>query len=318
MLEFIKNVLQNQPEDWQKLTTHRLDIYNEALAKVEFVEHFENLYANNNASRQALNELPTAFDYIRLGHPLSCIMEWVIAKNNDIPTSHVISFASNTMPLLAVLRKNLFLGKKTKVFSTKPISDFINADLLKELYDYEFEFQQLDSHASILEIESFDGSTIYVSEQEVIGRIDISQNVDFHISVYPNLGSTILVNAAQSNSTSEAYVAEIQHVRRRESIAMTPKNCHLALQQITSEINNIVSNAHELESVVSLIKDISGIQTTPLIASSGLSIQYAILMGLVHAARIQHPEKKIKFIVPPNCYGGTNDQTRRVAALRKF
>ena len=49
-------------------------------------------------------------------------------------------------------------------------------------------------------------------------------------------------------------------------------------------------------------------------ASSGLSIQYAILMGLIHDAVQKHEGKAIKIIVPPNCYGGTNDQARRVAA----
>jgi cystathionine beta-lyase/cystathionine gamma-synthase len=29
---------------------------------------------------------------------------------------------------------------------------------------------------------------------------------------------------------------------------------------------------------------------------------------------LNHPGKAIKFVVPPNCYGGTNDQARRVAA----
>ena len=37
------------------------------------------------------------------------------------------------------------------------------------------------------------------------------------------------------------------------------------------------------------------------------------MMGLVHEANVNHPGKAIKFIVPPNCYGGTNDQARRVA-----
>ena len=49
-------------------------------------------------------------------------------------------------------------------------------------------------------------------------------------------------------------------------------------------------------------------------ASSGLSIQYAIAMGLIDYANETFPGKAIKFIVPPNCYGGTNDQARRVAA----
>ena len=43
-------------------------------------------------------------------------------------------------------------------------------------------------------------------------------------------------------------------------------------------------------------------------------MQYAIMMGLVHDALENHKGKPIKFIVPPNCYGGTNDQARRVAA----
>jgi cystathionine beta-lyase/cystathionine gamma-synthase len=52
----------------------------------------------------------------------------------------------------------------------------------------------------------------------------------------------------------------------------------------------------------------------PLVGSCGLSVQYAIMMGLIDDAIENHPGKAIKFIVPPNCYGGTNDQARRVAA----
>jgi cystathionine beta-lyase/cystathionine gamma-synthase len=50
------------------------------------------------------------------------------------------------------------------------------------------------------------------------------------------------------------------------------------------------------------------------VGSSGLSIQYAIMMGLIDDAQEKYKGKAIKFIVPPNCYGGTNDQARRVAA----
>ena len=32
-IEYIKHVLENMPVDWLNLTTHRLDIYNEELAK---------------------------------------------------------------------------------------------------------------------------------------------------------------------------------------------------------------------------------------------------------------------------------------------
>jgi hypothetical protein len=43
-------------------------------------------------------------------------------------------------------------------------------------------------------------------------------------------------------------------------------------------------------------------------------MQYAIVMGLIHDAQENHEGKPIKIIVPTNCYGGTNDQARRVAA----
>ncbi len=41
------------------------------------------------------------------------------------------------------------------------------------------------------------------------------------------------------------------------------------------------------------------------------------MMGLIHDAKIKYPGKAIKIVVPPNCYGGTNDQARRVAATLK-
>ena len=69
------------PTDWLRLTTHRLDIYNESLAKTQFLDAFETLYQQNNADTAALETLPTAYDYIRLGHPLSSVLEWTITTN---------------------------------------------------------------------------------------------------------------------------------------------------------------------------------------------------------------------------------------------
>ena len=107
MRNYIKKVLKNMPMDWLDLTTHRLDIYDERLAKTQFIKEFENLYRLNNAETLALDKLPTAYDYIRLGHPLSSILEWVIASLNSIEPKNVISFSSKMAPVLAILRKNL-------------------------------------------------------------------------------------------------------------------------------------------------------------------------------------------------------------------
>jgi len=312
MLNYIKDVIENMPNGWLNLTTHRLDIYDEKLAKTQFLDQFENLYKSNNSTTSALNILPTAYDYIRLGHPLSCILEWGIANLNMQDANNVISFSSKTVPILAILRKNLLDNKNTQIIYTGELPTSFNADVVKDVYGYKFELKKVEDASAI---SKFDGSTIFISHQNEIGNIELSENIDFFISLHAQLGSILVVNGEQN----ESYISEIQHVRRRETIAMTPANSLTALKllvdqsSLKEDISNIETNK---TSVLDSIKKITGTDTNPLVASSGLSIQYAIMMGLIDDALENHKGKAIKFIVPPNCYGGTNDQARRVAACR--
>ena len=114
----ITALLNNIPAEWLNLTTHRLDIYDEKLAKTQFLDQFETLYQNNDLTATALEKLPTAYDYIRLGHPLSCILEWAIANLHQLKPDNVISFSSTTVPILAILRKNLLDNKNTQIIYT--------------------------------------------------------------------------------------------------------------------------------------------------------------------------------------------------------
>ena len=41
---YLSNLITKIPAEWLRLTTHRLDIYNESLAKTEFLDQFEALY----------------------------------------------------------------------------------------------------------------------------------------------------------------------------------------------------------------------------------------------------------------------------------
>lgn len=310
ILNYIKDVLENMPTGWLNLTTHRLDIYNEELAKTQFLDQFENLFEKNNSKASVLNELPTAYDYIRLGHPLSCILEWAIANLNNTKSENVISFSSKTTPILAVLRKNLLENIKTRITYTGNLPSFFNADIVKSIYGYNFELKQV-TQAS--DVSKFDGSTIFISEKEEIGSIQENENIDFFINLHKNIGSILLINRVKN----EHYISDIQHVRRRETIAMTPSNSLLALKALVAQKALIIANSSLEENkakVLNSIKEITGTSIKPLVGSSGLSVQYAIMMGLIHDAQENHKGKDIKFIVPPNCYGGTNDQARRVAA----
>lgn len=309
MLHYIKKVLENMPADWLNLTTHRLDIYNEELAKTEFLEKFEVLFYENNATNSALNELPTAFDYIRLGHPLSCVLEWVIAKSNDLDAGNVISFSSKTIAILAILRKNLLDNKKTQIAYTGELPPNFDIDTLRNVYGYQFDLKEVNS---VDEIKSSDGSTVFISQEDDISKINFKSNIDFFISIYNGLGSIVVVNGLEN----ESYILAIQHVRRRETIAMTPVNCLAIINTLIGEPTSSTNNNADANKtfVLEAINAITGTETKALMSSSGLSVQYAIMMGLVDDALEKHKGKAIKFIVPPNCYGGTNDQARRVAA----
>ncbi len=309
MLNFLKEVLKNQPSDWLRLTTHRLDIYNEELAKSEFLVKLDVLYANGLASEVELSNLPTAYDYIRLGHPLSSVLEWAIGKLNNLAASNVISFASQTMPILAILRKNLLSNTNTLICYKDSLPAHFDADTVRKIYGYQFELQQV---SSAYDIADFDGSTVFVEQKENVADFSLSNNADFHINLHNYYGSIVLATSPKAYD----YVSEIQHVRRRESIAMTPADSNAVLHQLAGMSFSASSFDKEQnqKSVINTIKSISNVDTEALVASSGLSIQYAILMGLIHNAVVAHPDKAIKIIVPPNCYGGTNDQARRVSA----
>ena len=313
MLNYLKNVLENMPDGWLSTTTHRLDIYDEKLAKTEFLEQFKFLCNKNIDDTSALNDLPTAYDYIRLGHPLSCILEWAIAHLHDTKPENIISFSSQTIPVLAILRKNLLDHKNTQIIYTGKLPVMFDTEVIKQTYGYEFELKHVEKSS---DIPDFDGSTIFVSQDETISVNAINSNIDFFINIYKQLGSVLVVNGEQN----EHYISEIQHVRRRETIAMTPVNCNTALHALVKNSRFPVSLSNlEINKKIVLdeITNITGANTKPLVGSSGLSIQYAIMMGLINYAQENHKGKPIKFIVPPNCYGGTNDQARRVAACNK-
>lgn len=305
---FIQDVLDQMPSDWIGLTTHRLDIYDESQAKTQFLEQFEALYKNKNVSAETLRELPTAYDYIRLGHPLSSVLEWAIAKLYDITPEEVISFSSQTIGILAVLRTNLLNGKQTQINYVGELPKSFNAELIKQVYGYNFELKKVENAA---EVSDFNSSSIFITESHKVGQLELNDNIDFYITTHNYLGSILAVNGEQNSD----YVGAIQHVRRRETIAMTPTDTHMVLKAFANQsaldltAPNVEANKNK---VINEIQDVADVDTKPIIGSSGLSVQYAIMMGLVHDAQENYPDKAIKFIVPPNCYGGTNDQARRV------
>lgn len=306
---FLADLIQNMPKDWLKLTTHRLDIYKEDLAKTEFLEGLNALYENQKTDTESFDNLPTAYDYIRLGHPLSSVLEWALGHLLGYNSENIIAFSSETMPLLAILRENSRQGRATTVWHDGPLPEALNEEVLSSVYNYQVHFKEWKGE---FDLRSDKAKTIFYTPKPLFKQGFELPDVDFHICRVDSLGSLILVNTDESAS----YVKAIQHVRRRESIAMTPADCLSLLKEILSDSNEEPAYVADgdLQNLRHTIANITASKTPAIVASSGLSIQYAIMMGLIDEALERYPNKEIKIVVPPNCYGGTNDQARRVAA----
>ena len=310
-LNNVKAILKHLPADWVELTTHRLDIYDEGQAKSQFLERLHVLLESPHFDVKALQDLPTAYDYIRLGHQLSSVLEWVVAEMNHVSSEQVITFSSKTMPILALLRRNTLNKKATHLYFDCELPPLIDQPRLKNIYGFTFQSSRIDS---VEQVPNHDGAcVIFVTQSPFKNPIEFTPHIDATVNIHPHYGSAIVVH----NSDFTDIIKDVQHVRRRESIAMTPIHTLGVLHNIVGDKARPVElcKPESKQKVIECIKQNTGSTVTPLIASSGLSIQYAMMMGLIEEAMTHHPKKSIKLIIPPNCYGGTNDQARRISVL---
>ncbi len=315
----VRQILTHMPDDWRRLTTHRLDIYDESLAKVQFVDALEQLIESNEVSTESLSALPTAYDYVRLGHQLSSVLEWGIATSYGVDTAQVISFASRTMALMAILRRNATQQRKTIVYTDHELSSVFATftEELQAVYGYSVEFRALQhgapAHQDVqLEENAF---VVHLTNTPLL-KNGLPNQADATIHMASDFGTVLVLHPQESSSVSK-WVSEVQHVRRRECIAVTPPYAERMLQEVVGEKAKEIEEvtAEDWSHIASAVEFNTGSTVQPLVASSGLSTQYGIMMGLLDHARQVHPGKQIQFLIPPNCYGGTNDQARRVAAL---
>jgi len=316
LFEAIEKLLNHIPKSWVELTTHRLDIYDEKQAKSDFLSQFQDLLLSGSYSTEALDSLPTAYDYIRLGHQLSSVLEWVLAKLNQAPSDQVITFASSTMPILAILRRDALNQTTTHIYHDLESSPLLDEERLSSIYGYQFDVKKVASSSEIPEHPK--GTVLFVTERPYQTPLAKHVNIDATINRHPQFGSMIVIHKSPAlDSQVTEIINDVQHVRRRESIAMTPPSALKVLNEIVQGVLSDIEliQGDNLPIVHQCIQDNTGSSIPPIVASSGLAIQYAIMMGLVENAITEHPNKPIALILPPNCYGGTNDQARRIANL---
>jgi len=164
-------------------------------------------------------------------------------------------------PLMAILRKNLLDNKNTQINYFGSLPECFNAETLKKVYGYKFELRKVN-HAE--DVSAFNGSTVFVSQKDQFANFDLNDKIDFCINLYDQLGSIVLISAENNN-----YISEIQHVRRRETIAMTPADTLRALRYISDKnpiTNDLVTDVDNKNRVLDSIREITGTSTIPLVS----------------------------------------------------
>lgn len=310
-IEQLRHLLQHIPEDWVTLTTHRLDIYDESQAKVEFLESLKGLLEHDELTEVSLDQLPTAYDYVRLGHQLSSVIEWAVAEWHGVHHTQVITFASKMMPLLAVLRGNTVHGRQAVIYHDCDLPAAIHDPALQEIYGYDVQTVACDDMAAI---PSSPEHVVIAVTGQTVGQTLHTNDADCTVYLGSDFGAVLVIH---NRDDAKQWVSEVQHVRRRECIASTPPYTLRMLQELVGETPASLETltAAEWQQIADAVADNTGSSVEPLVATSGLSTQYGIMMGLLEYCRLQHPGKPIHFLIPPNCYGGTNDQARRMAAM---
>lgn len=314
----IDRFLNNIPDGWLKMTTHRLDIYNEKKAKTEFTDALEKVLEKPDITEDDLEKLPTAYDYVRLGHQLSSALELFVSRLIDVSYSQVISFSSKVMPVLAVLRSDALNSRRSHVYliGESDLGDLFKESILKDVYGYSCKIYKVQSLSEVGKHK--DGTVVSVLSSSLEKNLDVSEATDVSVNLLGSNGSVLVIHESENNLKNgiTELVSSVQHVRRRESIALTPTDCYNELSKMIGHEPGLISYDSDYEkTITNFVQLNSGSIDSPVVASSGLSVQYAIFMGYVEKIKTEFKGKKIKFVIPPNCYGGTNDQARRIAAL---
>ncbi|MCJ8273977.1 MAG: hypothetical protein MJK04_31825, partial [Psychrosphaera sp.] len=195
----VSKVLENLPASWVDLTTHRLDVYNEAQAKSQFLEQLQALLLSTDLSAATLEALPTAYDYIRLGHQLSSILEWVLAQINGVSSDQAITFTSKIMPVLAIIRNNTLSGQQTHIYYDTESSPLIDVPRLEEIYGYNV---QLNKVADASKVPAHndgalsEGTVIFVTQANYKTPLTVNANVDVTVNIHSHYGSAMIIHNA--------------------------------------------------------------------------------------------------------------------------
>ena len=125
---------------------------------------------------------------------------------------------------MAILRQNALQNTQTQLIYDTQQPNESHLETLKQVYGYAFDVTTANT---LHQADNFKGSSILITQNDDLATLTIPNGIDFIVSTIAGLGSVLIVNG----DNNKPYISQIQHFRRRETIAMTPVNCLMALQR---------------------------------------------------------------------------------------
>eukprot|EP00457_Paulinella_chromatophora_P004199 gb/GEZN01004209.1/.p1 GENE.gb/GEZN01004209.1/~~gb/GEZN01004209.1/.p1 ORF type:complete len:616 (-),score=74.91 gb/GEZN01004209.1/:127-1974(-) len=230
-------------------------------------------------------------DYLRLGSPVSTLLETVRAMDNGYEPAHVFSFASKTFPLIAA-----FLAAENRVYVYGPrLFHKKQEQVLKTIFQCDFAWcsGKPKKHA--------DGVVVEVTDKT---RALISPNVDAVVGISD--GFLYIINAdkvppSDRKNKDGTTVEGVHTLRKRFSCPITTPEAYRLLRGQPSEprpyIGDLLKHLKQLAGCEGSTADV-------LITTTGLS---ALASLLTAALDVSVPEG-IDLVMCSTAYGGSSQQ----------
>ena len=282
----LTQILDNIPDSWLGTTFPNDSRF---IGCNAFKDEMTRLLTTNDVSIEK-KELDKIFpeDYVRLGSPLSNILEVQKAINGGFDSHNVFSFGSSTLPLIAVLltsKQQVYVYGRN-LFTAKQDTQ------LKSLFGCEYEFREglPQAHA--------DGSVIWLADDVKAGE---AANVDAIVS---SDGFLFVLNTNKVQihdiNVNGNRTEGIHTIRKRLGAPMPTPDVLSTLQ------GQPLITAPDTTALKQHLKQLGGVAEAKgevLLATTGLSAMGALIMACV-----AYGNNSVDLVMCSTAYGGSSQQ----------
>lgn len=284
----LTQLLERIPPSWNG-TTYPNDA--RFVGRQRFTEEMIKLLTGSGPIEEKYLDTMFPEDYLRVGSPLSNILEVVKSLEKGYCPAHVFSFGSNTFPLISVL----FTAKKHVYVYGRRLFTETQEKMLKELYDCNFSycFGEPRDH----------GENIVVHVAD-LDRPKVNPNVD---AVVGTNGLLYIVNSNKVapediKDSKGTIVQEGIHTMRKRFVAPPPTPDCIALLS-----GKDIQKAPDTTSFKNHLKQLGGVDDAkgdPVVTTAGLPAIGACIMSALELGN-----RDIDVVMCSTAYGGSSQQT---------